>query len=397
MLLVFKKMKQLKTIILFLLVFSTIVHGQEFDNLELNVPGNINIQKVFELHVSKSQAASILSSSGKKLKLRDPVLIFNHDTLKVSSVKTRGKTSLTFHRKSLSVTLKDPITIDGVVIKKFALLGLQMDKNYWRNRLSYLIMQQLDLFPLYSTFVEMRLNQETQGVYLFVRKSDDYIREIESPLLVRRVVNGNFEIDYQKGDEGKKLWKKFQKGRSLPSKFKEKELADTIKQVLDLKQYLRWLAFNFLIMNGDYADEVFFYYDPRIDRFKIIPWDYDDIFSSQPHEGWEQRKLTIDHTMLFSGEVYFDRVIDRDEYLYAEYLDEFKNLLSQIKPEDFRSIFQQVYSELYPFFIQPDLIGQSEYDAGGATSLENLQNDLKLHYEFLIRRYSTIQNVIFTR
>ena len=56
------------------------------------------------------------------------------------------------------------------------------------------------------------------------------------------------------------------------------ELYKTLNQWIDLDNYMKWLAFNFLVRNGDYTDEVFLYIDPEINKFKIIPWDYDDLF-----------------------------------------------------------------------------------------------------------------------
>lgn len=38
------------------------------------------------------------------------------------------------------------------------------------------------------------------------------------------------------------------------------------------------LAFNYLIRNGDYTDELFLYLTGKGNQFQIIPWDYDDIF-----------------------------------------------------------------------------------------------------------------------
>ena len=66
-----------------------------------------------------------------------------------------------------------------------------------------------------------------------------------------------------------------------------------MSQWIDLDIYMKWLAFNFFIRNGDYTDEVYFYMDPATGKYRIIPWDYDDIFASGPHEGSEEKYRNI--------------------------------------------------------------------------------------------------------
>ena len=147
-------------------------------------------------------------------------------------------------------------------------------------------------------------------------------------------------------------------------------------------------------MNGDYADEVFYYYNKETKNFKIIPWDYDDVFSSQPHEGWNQRNITLEHSLIYSGEAYLDRVIDKDEYLFEKYLIELKSLIYNINPQILKKTFEQVYSELYPYYSSSDIIGQSATDASGLTNFKYLEKDLNDHYNFLLQRYRLILEAI---
>ena len=102
---------------------------------------------------------------------------------------------------------------------------------------------------------------------------------------------------------------------------------DSLNAVVHLDHYFQWLAFNYLIKNGDYTDELFLYLSTEDKRFDIIPWDYDDIFKSQPHDGFEKRNKVLDHKLLFSAEAYIDIVIDKDPFLYLEFLKSFFQLL----------------------------------------------------------------------
>ncbi|NNF33668.1 MAG: hypothetical protein HKN68_06150, partial [Saprospiraceae bacterium] len=217
-----------------------------------------------------------------------------------------------------------------------------------------------------------------------------------TPVLVRREYNDSFIIEHSRDEEGKKLRKTIQKGRKLSNDYEGKELEMEINKIIDLRRYYRWLSFNYLVMNGDYTDEVFFYYDDDNNTFKVIPWDYDDVFSSQPHEGWQQRKKNINNSLIFSGEAYLDRVIDKDEYMYLQYLDEFDKLIENMTPEMVEKSFLQVYQELYPFYTTPEILERSSLDQYGLTDLVSLEEDLNRHYSFLIQRLISTKRDIQT-
>lgn len=387
--------KMTKYSFLFILALSfTKIQGQDFANMNLSPPIESNISYTFQLYISEADATNIVSTSGRKVKPKKPILLFNGDTLEVKSLKTRGRSSLNFPRKSISVSLLSPLEIEGVSYSKFALIGMVMDKNYWRNRWSFMAMKHIDLFPLYNAYSEFQINDNSMGVYLMLQKADDFTRQIHSPVLVRREYNDGFIIEYAKDEEGKKLKKTIQRGRSLPNNFSGKELETELAKIIDMRRYYRWLAFNYLVMNGDYTDEIFFFFDEANKIYKVIPWDYDDVFSSQPHEGWQQRKKNIKHDLIFSGEAYLDRVIDQDEYLYSQYLNEFELMITQMSPELVRGIFNQVYQELYPYFMTPEILEQSSRDQHGLTSLESLEVDLEQHYKFFLQRLNSTKQAI---
>ena len=65
-----------------------------------------------------------------------------------------------------------------------------MDKNYWRNRFCFILLNEIGLFPLENSFVEVQLNDKSQGIYLLIQKTDDYTDQIDSPLLLRREQKG---------------------------------------------------------------------------------------------------------------------------------------------------------------------------------------------------------------
>ena len=147
---------------------------------------------------------------------------------------------------------------------------------------------------------------------------------------------------------------------------------------------MKWLAFNFFVRNGDYTDEVYFCIDPVVDKFKIIPWDYDDIFAAAPHEGMDGWKKNIGDKFIFSSEDLLDQKIATDPYLYAKYLIQLNEVLNQLSASTLKSVFENTYADLYPYYSNEEIIGMSQYDLYKNASIETLQNDLHILYNQLI-------------
>ena len=98
----------------------------------------------------------------------------------------------------------------------------------------------------------------------------------------------------------KKYRKQFQSIYSSIHSLSGDALVTKLQQLINLDNYFHFIAFNYLIMNGDYEDEVFLYIEPKNQRFEVIPWDYDDILKPSPHEGREERNRRYPDKKLFS-------------------------------------------------------------------------------------------------
>lgn len=254
----------------------------------------------------------------------------------------------------------------------------------------FLLMNKIGIFPLKNQYTELVLNGRTQGVYLMIQKPDDYCQLMNSKLLLRREDGNKLTVDFAREIDARKKTKQIKKARTLPKYLSGKELSDSLSQIINLEAYRKWLAFNYLIMNGDYYDELFFLLNPETNKFDVIPWDYDDVFVSEPHEGMEKRNKAFGDRLLFSSEADFDRAIALDDYLYHEYLNDLNEILLVLSPEVLKNTFEQVHRELSPYFLTPEVIAQSQYDKSGLTNIEGLKDDLTWHYQFLIRRRNSV-------
>jgi len=355
---------------------------------------SVSIENRFDFDVNKYLEEKILSISGEKMEFNADEITFNDHPLEVKSCKTRGNTTLQFRRKSFSLSLNNPMALQRVQVKKLAINNLAMDENYWRARLCFLLMKAVGIFPLKNQYAELLINGKTQGTYLMIQKPEDYCRSLGSDLLVRRGEGGQISIDYSNDSELKKMVKKLKRAPGLPKYFSDKQLSDSLNQIIDLEQYYKWLAFNYLIRNGDYYDELFLFLDPETNKFGMIPWDYDDAFASQPHEGLDKRNHALGDRLIYSSEASLDRAIGKDDYLYSNYLKTFLDVVNILTPEVLKESFEQIYQELYPFFMEQAIIAQSEYDQSGLTNINRLQDDLNLHYQYIVRRQSTVKTTI---
>ena len=373
----------------------TLVFSQEAV-LYLDLPRALSSEEknIYSLEVNSYCESRLNEISGEKYEIPSCEMAYNGVPLEIKSCKTRGHSTLYFKRKSFSVSLNKPVIGGESEIKKLALNSLSMDQNYYRNRLSFLLMERIGIFHLQSNYAELRINGNSAGLYLAIQKPEDYIRTLGSPLLVRREYEGRYKIEYSDGENNKDQVNRLRKIKKLTKEFKGQQLYDSLNEVMHLDHYFRWLAFNYLIKNGDYTDELFLYLMEEENRFDIIPWDYDDIFRSQPHDGFENRNKVLDHKLLFSGEAYLDIVIDKEEFLYLQFLRSFQQVLEILTPDVIKDTFEKIYMELYPYFSDQELIAQSESDHYGLTNLTDLKADLRNQFQATLYQRESIETII---
>jgi spore coat protein H len=334
------------------------------------------------------------TSIGQKFNIKVTRLVINGDTLEPVRIGIRGQSTLYFRRKSYSFSLKSHASFRHgerrESLKRFDLIGLTMDKYYIRNRLAFEMMEASKLFNLFYSYCELRINNESEGICMVIERPEDWaLKKKDSPLVIRRGYDNNIrKIKTGKKAEGNNL--STYRGdfrqiyRSL-NKYKGEDLYKALSTWLEMDVYMKWLAFNFFVRNGDYTDEAFFYLDPATNKFSIIPWDYDDIFSAAPHEGniVENRKILGDK-LIFSIEDLLDKKIVTDPYLYKQYLLQFEELMNQLSPEVIRRDFENTYAELYPYYSKEEIINKSGFDLYKNANIKNLHIEMLSLYQQLV-------------
>jgi spore coat protein H len=167
--------------------------------------------------------------------------------------------------------------------------------------------------------------------------------------MLRRGPNHAISDEYFEEDEkesAKKYRKQFQSIYSGISSMNEGALSKHLQQIINLDNYFQFLGFNYLVMNGDYADEVFFYIEPKNQWFEVIPWDYDDILRPFPHEGRTIRNREFTDKKIFSMEESLDRAIAGNNELYLQYEKSLKKVLLALDSASLTESAHQVINEL---------------------------------------------------
>jgi spore coat protein H len=332
-------------------------------------------------------------AKGRKLTFSGVSANLHGSTHEVTSLKLRGKTTLNYERKSFSVSLDQNIQLwpesDSFTTKNFYLISLAMDKNYFHNRLAFELLHKLDLFHLLNRYTEVTINDVSQGVYLLCQRPQDWAKKRENaPYVARRGIESQIAKEKNPKNISKEDLKRYRKQyssiyRSI-GKYKGGELYLKLNELLNMEAYMKWMAFNHFIKNGDYTDEVYFYINASTGQFEIIPWDYDDIFMPQPHEGQESRMAKINPACLvFSAEDPLDVAIANDPYLYEKYLGYYKEILDTLNGQMLKDVIEGIYEDLYPIFNQEQVLLALEKD-GYKTNLDMLEKDLQNKYKNMV-------------
>ncbi|MCP4309765.1 MAG: hypothetical protein GY790_00750 [Bacteroidetes bacterium] len=380
---------------------------------------------VFNLSVSPKVRDFILESRDTSYSVEDPgiSLSFNDEIVKLREIRTRGESALRFQRKSFSVFLEEPIVIPGREGKdarsfsRFKLVALTMDYTYIENRIGFGILEEVGVMPLFYRFVEFRINEETQGIYLLVEDPETYFEDVGSEFILRRGYDHRMEdAEYESsGYFTREAYEtRFREIYSILRQHQGEELYEQLSHRLNLEQYFRKMGIDFLLQNGDYTDEIYLYAmirDGQI-QYRIIPWDYDDLFQQKPHEvgvSWgtgtiygRRRYETIEDIyneigdkMIFSIEDDLDYTIARDSFLYTRYEKSLLTVVSELEAAGFQSLFGKIKNELAPLYSLNEVVAQSQYDRD-STSRQLWENNMIEKQLFLEQRLAFIKNNLNT-
>ena len=272
------------------------------------------------------------------------------------------------------------------------------DYTYIENSTAVGLFKVADLWPVYSFFTEVRLNNHTQGLYFFIEDPFEYfIEQTNASIVIRRgydhvVKTSSIGPDNRLTQE--EYFDRFKRIYTNLPLYSGQQMYDTLSSYMDLEQYFTKLSIDMLIKNGDYTDEVIFYTKVKADKeiFGVFPWDYDDIFADQPHEigkswatgtifgpreysGMNDIIADVGSKLLFSIEDDLDYKIAKDDFLYQQYLRTLRAVIEKIDLSVIDKVFDDTFEHISPFYANDSIVAQSRYDVD-ETNYELFVNNL---------------------
>lgn len=383
--------------------------------------------KAFNFIVTEQQRQHINSSRGEQYEISDPLprLDYGGSEYTIDRFEIRGDNTLNFERKGFGVNMGDKIILynrfSGTERKyeEFKLLAMVYDYTYIENSIATGLLREAELWPVLSFFNEVRLNGRTQGLYHFIEDPVEYFIEREnSSCVIRRGYDHaikSFDINpVQLQNEG--LYRaRFRNIYNILPEYSGQQLFDSLSAYIDLEQYFTKLSIDLLLKNGDYTDEIFFYSKVKDGKemFGVFPWDYDDLFSDEPHEigNWwatgtvfgsrkyssvEDVVADVGNKLLFSVEDDLDYIIAKDEYIYQKYLLTLKSVMEKVDMNRIDMIFDMTLEDIGPFYDNDSIIAQAKYDVQ-ATSRSLFLDNLARKRQMLKDRRNWISGEIDSR
>ncbi len=294
----------------------------------------------------------------------------------IEEMETRGQSSIAAKRKNFGIKLKEKIFLTEIKAKNIDLLNMWIDKGYISSKFGLMIVDQLHIGASISNeYTEVRINGKTNGLYLMVEKPKSAAGE--SPFIVRRGYKSRFKVDSAKIDKqlspqavseielaGLSIYK------SIATK-SGSDLFNDLKNKMDIEAYMKWMTMNSLFKNGDGADEVFFYVDANMYKqgkiyFRIMPWDFDDLFKSMHSVPVNQAEFERNpNSIIYNFEDKLDFKFANDDYMYGQLKLMMRQLLTnELSQANTSAVLDSIQQDILPYLERPEILEISKLDAG---------------------------------
>lgn len=267
----------------------------------------------------------------------------------------RGQNALFCGRKSYTVNLsgKDARFFDqDSGSDEFYLIAMCQDAGLFNAYLADTLYSQFDLFPLKFRYVELKFNGDSQGIYLMMEKRDEELERDNGRLrgVVRRRYEGiaQAEVEHTISDDATML---AAYRKTLARNVSANALPGYLREHMDVDQYLRWMGLNSIIENADTLDECLFISTESVDAaglpadyFRLMAWDPEDMQGVCPSGDIARN----DYDLTFCQESSIERRMINHPVIFDEYVEVLKKMLTEVTPERFQAVLDQVQAELFP-------------------------------------------------
>lgn len=319
-----------------------------------------------------------------------------------ATAKFRGQHALFCDRKSYTVNIAGKearFFNEGAGSDEFYLISMCQDAGLFKGFVGDTLYAQYGLFPLRLHYVEVLLNNETQGVYLIMEKRDEELLKDSARLrgVIRRWYGGAplSDVEYTSTGNPEDVSAAFE--ALLVQNVSNADLPAYLRERMDLDLHLYWMGLNSLMQNADTTDECFFVSTESIgpdgnptDYFRVMSWDPEDIQGLCRSLGL----FRADYGLTFCQMNAFERRLIRHPEIFSDYVDILKKLMTEVTPEYFQSVLDQAREQLFPLLertgVAAALLMPGVEDA--ATAKQSVQDLMDKSQQTFAARYVELKN-----
>lgn len=338
-----------------------------------------------EITMTEDEASSLKSSSRKDVPQAQIKILHNGSLLREAAIalNTRGQSSLfKYPRKNLGVKLladaTEPLRVGPVKAKKLILSASPEDILVTKNLINYGLFRAVGITTLNSEYAEVVINGRSQGLYMVTRQGDDFLsKTADADVVFRRRTRDRLELKNSKTEISPEEIAKYQQALETAHKhlgFQQGEAAyEALSRVINMEQYFKFLAVSFLVRNGDYEDELFFFGKKDAQgniKFDVMPWDLDDTFAQEMHNGKFSTSInygmkeTALRQLLFGYESSLDQAIASNAILLQKYHEVAEATMRKLSDQRvMESIFSGIESRLTPYLNNRDVLENGRLDS----------------------------------
>ena len=273
-----------------------------------------------------------------------PIRLFVDDVPYTGIIKSQGAGSRFYPKWNYFVELDNGEKINW--LNSFNLSAQVVDPSFIRTPLALYIYQQLGFLTFTADPVFFSINDKENGLYLLIEKIDqNYFntRNIQAAELIKVAFGATFTFAV-KNDLSDNFEKKIPDDDNFNNLAEFVHALDTVQpkniptaigKYLNIKQYLRYHAFNSIINNSDgLTNNYYFYKKTFTSPYEIIPWDFDKTFDYKINVG-----LYGDNEII--------KVLFKNEECYALYKQEMKTILNECFTEsNLFPVIDKIYNQI---------------------------------------------------
>lgn len=312
-----------------------------------------------------------------------------------ADVHLHGNSSLGCQRKSLSVHLdgKDRRLMPGAAEDQFFLLSMCLDERYFGQVWGARLMSKWGVYTQRVRYVRLRIDGENRGVYLMVQRPEDTVRTDEMGVV--SVIRRRYDIQGEPAEAkypsdpaaAAQAISVYDELANIATTEVPANIAPALDTRLDLDAYLRWLAFNSVLHNGDYIDEAFFYASAENGQsfHRAMGWDLDDLFESCHDGGFNA--IADPCGLTYCAEAQLDQALIRSPEVYQRYLKALEWALSVLTPAELGTMMGDVRDDLWKLVNDDEtsaaLVEMVNQNPAAVTAVE-ARKDIQAHMNTMV-------------